>query len=135
MGDDAPDPEFHAVHDLNNLVLAFGGYELAFMVVDPIVFDREFAVDAGDDDVVVLWIEGFVYQEKGIGRDEGVDHAVALATDNEGGVGMGDQVVQIDLLRLIRFSRCRSAGVDGAGEYGKQQWGDLHKTNFCLEIV
>ena len=93
----AADDDVHAVGDLDRFVADVFGAEADFSVGDFDLLERAFAVDDGDDDVVVLRGEAVVDHEQIAVEDAGDGHAIALGPVEEGGGRMGDDVlVEVD---------------------------------------
>jgi hypothetical protein len=96
MGHDAVDGEPCPGGDLDLRILGVRRGKPAFVVVLFQVSNHERAVDFGQYDAVVLWDNGFVNEQEGVGRDEGVDHAEPFV--------LYEQVVPgLPILALIRI--------------------------------
>ena len=66
----------------------------------------EVAVDHGDDDVAMVWLDGPVHQHHRTIQNAGVPHGVAPNANEEGGLGVTHQLAhQFNALHLMVFCR------------------------------
>lgn len=88
VGDDAPDFEGLAGFDFDGWVGGVVGQQVEAAGGGAAeTFDGEFAVENGDDDLVVVGVEGAVYEEEVAGVDASTGHGGACDAQEEAGGG------------------------------------------------
>src|SRR5919112_2273637 len=96
--DAAPDLEVHALDDLDGLVLVVLGHEPDAAAAEAQALDAELVVDARDDDIAVVGLDGAVYDEYRAGVYPRPRHRVARDAHVEGRHGVFDEVaVQVEV--------------------------------------
>lgn len=94
VGDDAPDFEGLAGFDFDGLVGGVVGQQVEAAGGGAAeTLDGEFAVENGDNDLVVVGVEGAVYEEEVAGVDASTGHGGACDAQEEAGGGVLDEML------------------------------------------
>ncbi len=108
MGNDSPYLTVHAVDKFYFMIVFVLRHQYDSAIHFAEAFDREFAVDHGNDDFFVYRFQGAVHNENISGENAGIDHGFAGCPDKKGGGRMLNQVfVQVKLAFNIIFRRGR----------------------------
>lgn len=115
VGDNPPDDEVIFGGDFDGLVFVVGREEPDDVLFDFEGFDGEFAVDVANGNLTGCGGEISVDDQDVAIGETGVDHGVTADAGEEGGTGIGDEVlVEVDGVLEVVVGRGRESGFDVA---------------------